>query len=506
MAGHHANARKITERISINGELVLTTPTHFGNGRVRGDALVDMSLLLDDAEGVGRALIPGATITGALRNYLREQIHGYAEKESRQVATGISHLFGPPSAALDKDKGTGKILQWDQSLLIVDDALARSQDLTLRDGVAINAKTGTAEDSAKFDVELLEAGAIFDLHFDLLLTEQQRAEQLLPYVAAALQGLESGEIRLGLRKRRGYGQCCVKRWTVSRYDLTNPADLCEWLETPTTGQRTEAISHAHIAQVLNATPLQEEDQRRQFKLLATFGLAGSSVLIRSGFGEADSGPDMEHLHALNTQGKRVPVISGTSWAGVIRHRALRIANTLAGANSAAEARAAEIVNRLFGDMPEGALRGQASKVTVDETQVQHGQSLYQTRVRIDRFTGGAFPTALFEQAPVYGRPETVINFALHVRNPESYETGLLLLVLKDLWTSDLSVGGEASVGRGRLQGIQASLLLPDQAPVELDQAQPALGLTVEQRAELERPVAALWNKLHQPREETNGAE
>ena len=33
-----------------------------------------------------------------------------------------------------------------------------------------------------------------------------------------------------------------------------------------------------------------------------------------------------------------------------------------------------------------------------------------------------------------------------------------MLLLKDLWTSDLPVGGESSIGRGRLKGIQADLI------------------------------------------------
>jgi hypothetical protein len=31
-------------------------------------------------------------------------------------------------------------------------------------------------------------------------------------------------------------------------------------------------------------------------------------------------------------------------------------------------------------------------------------------------------------------------------------------LIKDLWTSDLPVGGESSIGRGRLKGIQANLI------------------------------------------------
>jgi hypothetical protein len=50
-----------------------------------------------------------------------------------------------------------------------------------------------------------------------------------------------------------------------------------------------------------------------------------------------------------------------------------------------------------------------------------------------------------------------VQVKLTLRNPEDHEVGLLLLLLKDLWTGDLPVGGESSVGRGRLQGIKAHL-------------------------------------------------
>ncbi|MDQ2999174.1 MAG: hypothetical protein M3R61_19260, partial [Chloroflexota bacterium] len=37
------------------------------------------------------------------------------------------------------------------------------------------------------------------------------------------------------------------------------------------------------------------------------------------------------------------------------------------------------------------------------------------------------------------------------------EVGLLLLLLKDLWMGDLTLGGTSSIGRGRLRGISALL-------------------------------------------------
>jgi len=495
----HDQSREITERILISGTLLLQSPTHFGNGAVRGDSMVDMSLLMDDVDDQLCSLIPGTTIAGALRSYLRERLHGYSGNE--QGSGYVSKLFGPTRTSEDESA--------EQSLLIVEDALSTSHSTTLRDGVRIDEKSGTAyEDEtggAKFDVELLEAGTTFDLHFELLLTRDKPAADIIPYLMAALEGLAKGEIRLGLRKRRGFGRCQVSIWTVSRYQMTKPQDLCTWLETPTIEHRENApcgTLYEAFSQAFKQPEVTTDttDLRNHFTMDATFGLEKSSILIRSGFGESDIGADSVHLHALDQDGKLRPTIPGTSWAGVVRHRALRIANTIMAAEGKEDAGQC-LVENLFGRMPkEDELIGQASRVLFDETYVDHGQMLYQTRVRIDRFTGGAFDGALFEEAPIYGTDKTRIGFRLHVREPEPYEIGLLLLVLKDLWTGDLPIGGEASVGRGRLTGLETSLQLPklndtEAQSMNLRQEQDKLGLTDSQRNDLQTCVDALWSKL-----------
>ena len=82
----------------------------------------------------------------------------------------------------------------------------------------------------------------------------------------------------------------------------------------------------------------------------------------------------------------------------------------------------------------------------------------QNRVSIDRFTGGALETALFNEQPVFGGKDSRLTLTLCLREPGEAEIGLLLQLLKDLWTGDLPVGGQGSVGRGRLQGFSARLI------------------------------------------------
>ena len=96
---------------------------------------------------------------------------------------------------------------------------------------------------------------------------------------------------------------------------------------------------------------------------------------------------------------------------------------------------------------------------VDEREVENAKELVQNRIAIDRFTGGAYYGALFEEQALFGNEDTRVTLSLELRQPENYEIGLLLLLLKDLWTSDLPVGGQSSIGRGRLQGIKAVMSL-----------------------------------------------
>lgn len=436
-------ARGITGRIIIAGRLVLETPAHFGNGDIVG--VTDMPLLCDPRDGV-TPLLTGASIAGALRSYLREIEHGYGQEGHKSDVT--QRLFGRL-----EEKTTL------QSWLLVDDSLGHAANIELRDGVSLVPATRTAEEGKKFDVELLAAGTTFDVRFEFL--ESDDTKDLLVGLATALDGLARGEIGLGQRKRRGLGRCRVTEWSVRRYNLAAPDGLLAWLADEPSGEQRGGDICALLG-VSQGLP----DRRQRFQMEAIFGLS-SSLLIRSGSGEPGS-PDMIHLRSVRRgQPQPAAIVSGTSLAGAVRARALRIANTVLG-----ESKAGKLIDAMFGCMHEEdsgdqALsaadrpKPQSSRVVTEESLVEDGLDLVQSRVKIDRFTGGAFPAALFSEQPVFGSAGTRLKLNLTLRNPQPAEIGLLLLVLKDLWTEDLPLGGESSVGRGRLQGQEATLTFFD---------------------------------------------
>lgn len=426
--------RDVVERVLISGKLVLETPTHLGNGTP--EMLTDMPLLRDAQEGL--PLLTGTSLAGALRSYVREYHKGYREAEAYGDLT--CQVFG----AVENEPGDDETKSV-QSWLLVDDALGKSAGIELRDGVGLDEKTRTASDKKKYDIELFRAGTVFDLSLELLIPRGVSREHFLSIVALALHGLESGEIALGMRKRRGFGRCRVTEWCVRSYDLTTKQGLLAWLVDGRCGESTGSS----IYELLAVKP-PVDDAREFFSIDAELDIM-NSLLIRSTPDDIE-GPDTIHLQSYRPQeDKMVPILSGTSLAGAIRARALRIANTMIGATAADT-----MISDMFGyGGVDETTPSVGSRVVVDETVVKQGMGdRVQQRVKIDRFTGGAYPTALFAQQPHFGGK---VRIRVTLRSPEPAQIGLLLLVLKDLCTQDLAIGGEQSVGRGRLSGDTIAL-------------------------------------------------
>jgi CRISPR/Cas system CSM-associated protein Csm3 (group 7 of RAMP superfamily) len=430
------NQREIIRRVIVRGCLKLESPTCLGSGDA--DSPTDMPLLRDSISQ--RALLTGSSIAGALRNYLRDYEHDYGAGEaSNDLAT---ELFG---AMRRDDDG-------DQSPLIAYDAISSTvPTLELRDGVKIDSKTGTASNKAKYDLEVLAAGTEFPLQFELLIDQQADQPKLLQGLAIALRGLESGEINLGMKKRRGFGRCQVSQWQVWDFDLTDPLQSRQWVEYDhwTEGFLPEPpAKQSSILDALKVSLDELQDQRDRLILQATFAINGS-LLIRSGQASIGPAPDVVQLKSYRN-GELKPVLSGTSLAGVLRHRAERIVNTLVDSGGSANS----LISDLFGDVNERAKTAKSSRLIVQEVDIKNTHDLVQNRIAIDRFTGGALHGALFDEQPIFGGEFTI---CLELRQPKNHEIGLLLLLLKDLWTGDLPVGGESSIGRGRLQGRSAKI-------------------------------------------------
>jgi CRISPR/Cas system CSM-associated protein Csm3 (group 7 of RAMP superfamily) len=435
--------RPLTARWVLCGTLTLETALHLGG---EGGEQVDMPVLRDLREG--RPLLPGTTLAGALRSALADRLAGYGAPEPPEVGA----LFGSTRG----DDGS-------QSALIVFDSLGTfspdspDQGVEIRDGVAISPATGTAEDHKKYDFEVLPAGTTFNVRIDLLLpspagigeAEPIDEKSLLECLAAALDAFSNGQGAFGAKRSRGLGRVRAA-WAARRFDLRSPAGWRTWVlsdHTQPLGAKLEQVRiYDAIKQAApeNLQPLTLLGDRRTRIVIDLNLKLDHDILVRSP-GTAPGAPDVSHLHS---GGKAV--LPGTSLAGVMRAQALRIARLVRGSQQDAE----RWVDRLFGPRFEGQrpiqkLEPRASRLRVGEAMIENSNPQCQTRIAIDRFTGGTVDTALFDEQTNAGGQATV---QLELRNPEEGELGLVLLVLKDLLDGSLPVGGTSSIGRGFLCG------------------------------------------------------
>ncbi|HJW85229.1 MAG TPA: RAMP superfamily CRISPR-associated protein, partial [Candidatus Brocadiaceae bacterium] len=186
-------SRGIKRRFIVEAMLELTSPTHFG-GPDPYDML-DMPIARDAA--TGNPILYGTTLAGLLRGVLSDRLSGHEKEES------VFTFFG--GGKNGEDDGV-------QSAFIVDDAFDKdAKDLIftdIRDGVAIDHKTGVAQKGAKFDMELIRAGARFPLHFELLLDGSNDVE-LISCLLTCMDALEKGNVLLGARNRKGFGRCAI---------------------------------------------------------------------------------------------------------------------------------------------------------------------------------------------------------------------------------------------------------------------------------------------------------
>ncbi|RUT02266.1 hypothetical protein DSM106972_063410 [Dulcicalothrix desertica PCC 7102] len=459
-------SRNIVKRIIVDGVLVLDTPTCLSDGDALG--ATDMMLLRDSISD--KALLTGSSIAGALRNYLHEYECSYERIETRSNMS--AKLFGDLFAYKDErnlsEQRKIKLREEDtQSPLIINESISsKVPRVELRDGVKIDGKTGTALDKNKYDLELLSAGTQFPLRFELLIESDKDEVLLKQALSIVLEGLKKGEIGIGMKKRRGFGKCHVEEWQIWEFDLTKKSDCIAWLTFERWG------TQPHSSKQLQNVKIEQIDRRNRLFITANFKLV-TPLLIRSNQNLIPNkcSPDTVHLHSYRKGGNK-PVVSGASIAGVLWHRAERIIKTLD--------KDLKIVNELFGFVDEETKEAKASRLLVDETIIENTSELVQSRIAIDRFTGGAYHGALFQEQPIYpaqvkeddkkkdknkykknpdeSRKDMNISLQIELQNPKEYEIGLLLLLLKDLWVSDLPIGGTTSIGRGRLQGLEARIV------------------------------------------------
>ncbi len=408
-------AASIKGKIVIQGELHLKSPMIIGSGQ---DEFADIEVIKDSE---GNPFIPATSLTGIIRHYLYEN-HLKRSKE-------IDQFFG---YSIKKNNEKHESIQ---SAFICHDLYAQKADLRIRDGVKIDPSSQIAEDMGKYDFEIIEMGAVFDLFWEVTIRNIHDPDTFKQLLATMISSLMKGNIHLGAKTNSGFGKCKLKKLCISQFDFSNKDDVLRWLKQDFSKGTTK----------FDCKLFEPEYYNKTFCIEARFAIK-NSLIVRS-YSEEENMPDAT---SITSNGKYV--LPGTSVKGAIRHRALKILKTLEIDD------AQERINNLFGTAGKN-IDSKKGRVLIEEKKIKKVYSEIQNRIKIDRFTGGTIKTALFNSMPLWSKDhcDESVNIIIKIRNYEEWEIGLLLHVLKDLWSEDLPIGGEKNIGRGILKGICACI-------------------------------------------------
>lgn len=416
MAIYKRNSDRITGKVIIRANLKNESPLLIGKGA--GESTDIEVMQLPD----GRPYIPASSMAGCLKQFMID--HG--------MTSDHNYLWGR----------TGKEEKNPlQSHFRIDDLIPDTTtigDITMRDGVKINHKTGTAEDKKKYDYRIVEPGLVFPFQAEITIRNKMKIEEVALFVAHLKDSLMFKGFRIGALTNTGFGKFeCLD---FSAHQFTFPKNADAWFEFIDSGKIIEPkMELAEPSTIL---------QPGSFSIEAIFSLKTS--LIIGAYGIKSTEPDKSQLKSRDRH-----VLPGKSIRGAIRHRAIKILNTLETGN------AEDQVNDLFGIVDEeNGKKAQKGRLRVEEYIFKENEvePMLQNRIRVDRFTGGVIDGALFNSEPVWTKGQEAIKLTFTIlKEALLEEKKLLLLLLKDLWLEDLAIGGEKNIGRGILIGQEAEI-------------------------------------------------
>jgi CRISPR/Cas system CSM-associated protein Csm3 (group 7 of RAMP superfamily) len=474
-----------------------TTPFHVGSGQngYGSDALV-----VADANGL--PAIPGSSIAGVLRAAIES--HSQKPLPSKKLA---DDLFGYQ----DKNDGRGSrlSLSWavihdsdnrpvdplhDADQLQKDCILSNAMALQIRDHVRITHRgAADTEGHGKFDEQVIAAGHRFTFEMELVDKEPADDWQLL------LDCLNSGTLRLGGKSRRGFGAFKIVELHTWVYDLENEEQFQKYSEHP---------------QSLSVTVTKDEAPKQKTESSALFSPPVTITLRIQPrgfwmFGGSDdvSGKQGEEAKMVPVTGQRIQwnnnkasvvdgfVIPGTGWKGAIAHRVAFHYNRLGSNPKFADKMVADnnnneqvhlpshseieeitgnknkAVRELFGFVDDISKETTDSRAARKPSNAARGRFLPDdlflikeiipqqliNHVSIDRFTGGAMDSALFNERPFWQGNFPDLKFLILEPDKISRETRQALkATLDDLVEGRLSLGAGAGRGLGFFEGKSAT--------------------------------------------------
>lgn len=440
--------------------LEATTPLQIGSG---GKGIKTDSPVVRDVNDL--PFIPGTTLAGLLAHAIgseKERLMGSLQEGSRLIVT--------EAKLLDKyGKAMDGLVDFTQLNSDNKAFLKHYGQLPIRQHVCISHK-GTAEDTGKFDEEVVLKGSRFCFEVELIASknESEAFEKLLTLI-------QSPTFRIGSGSRSGFGQVKVVKCRCRTIDLEleNEGERKLYLcKSSKLGADWEGWQDAD-------DKIKEQDTCDGWTAYKLVLRPEDFVLFGSGFGDPLGEADMTYVRetyitwnddgslATETNLDKVVLIPGSSVKGAISHRTAFYYNKkkeiYAENLTPDEARLVvgkynDAVKAIFGSEGERNPENnkmenkQRGKILISDVIEVREQAMPKVlnHVSIDRFTGGAIDGALFNEQTLYAKGEK-FEIDLMVANEAIADDDIRRAfekALKDVATGLLPLGGGVNRGNG----------------------------------------------------------
>lgn len=420
------------------------TPLKVGGGK--NDLFLDAPVQRD---WNGLPMILGTSVAGILRRAF-EDLKGGDDK---------NEIFGMKDER-DPNKQKGSRLIISNALLLVDknnkvceellleksDFLRLFDILPIRDHVAIGAN-GAAKDAGKFDEEVVFKGTRFkfSLEFD---GSKEEFEEILNLLC-------DPTLRLGGGSSKGFGSLGILEIKWGEFELDRYSSSLNF-------------SSDEFAKFMPESAKDDNLKRQKFIRYELKISPDDFFMFGSGFGDkdADQTPVLESVIDYKNErlSKRKILIPASSVKGALSHRTAFYFNKINKqfGEKAKVGSENEAVRKIFGYEKNKNEKGSKGKILISDCFLDYDEAkdtkVFE-HVSIDRFTGGAIDSALFQEKAVAKRDKFIIEILLKNDARDDTEKRAFKNVLEafetaldDLVKGRLPLGGATTKGYGFFKG------------------------------------------------------
>ena len=379
----------------------------------------------------GLPMILGTSLTGVLRKEFEDEIakniFGTGDLGSKTI---ISNAL-----ILNEKKEVTESLLLDSKK---SDFLQKFIVLPIREHNAMNDK-GVTIKNAKFDEEVIYKGTRFKFSIEMLNENENDKNNFF----RLLDLLSKDSFRIGAGSSKGFGQIKVIEITYDEFDVNSD----EYVNLSNSLNINTKLSETHKIKEF------DDEKYIKYKLILT---PDDFFMFGSGFGddEADMTPVYESVIDYEKKDliEEKVLIPASSVKGAISHRTTYYYNLLnnkfinKGGN-------ADIVESIFGAKKDNEKDSFKGNILISDVYLDKTSSKVFDHVSIDRFTGGAIDSALFQEKTIASKETFILEILINENKvKEKVALEAFKKALEDITTGMLSLGGATTKGHGIFTG------------------------------------------------------